>query len=108
MEMRSFAYFFPVYNFNGLLSRVSWVPTMVVIRQTEQCSYLCSTSMHTYYSILINRMCLWPSHFCCLSQFDVDLAKDVASRQMHDDSLQKKLWLRIAKHVIEEEQNINQ
>jgi len=27
---------------------------------------------------------------------------------MHDDSLQKKLWLRIAKHVIEEEQNINQ
>ena len=41
-------------------------------------------------------------------QFDVDLAKEVAGRQMHDDSLQKKLWLRIAKHVIEEEQNINQ
>ncbi|XP_065901474.1 vacuolar protein sorting-associated protein 18 homolog [Dysidea avara] len=40
--------------------------------------------------------------------FDVDLAKEVAGRQMHDDSLQKKLWLRIAKHVIEEEQNINQ
>ena len=27
---------------------------------------------------------------------------------MNDDSLQKKLWLNIAKHVIEEEQNINQ
>lgn len=41
-------------------------------------------------------------------QFDVDLAKVVASQQINDDSLQKKLWLNIAKHVIEEEQNINQ
>ena len=46
-------------------------------------------------------------HHCPL-QFDIDLAKEVASRQMTDDSLQKKLWLNIAKHVIEEEQNINQ
>ena len=46
-------------------------------------------------------------HHCPL-QFDIDLAKDVAGRQMTDDSLQKKLWLNIAKHVIEEEQNINQ
>ena len=71
-------------------------------------------TLHTYTRTHAqSTLVIWvtPLYICtcvAITQFDVDLAKEVASRQMNDDSLQKKLWLNIAKHVIEEEQNINQ
>ncbi len=39
-------------------------------------------------------------------QVDVDLARQNANKPEHDSELCKKLWLRIARHVIEEEKNV--
>lgn len=41
-----------------------------------------------------------------LSKVGVDLAKENASMPEDDEELQKKLWLRIAHHVIEKERNV--
>ena len=37
---------------------------------------------------------------------DVDLAKQSAEKPEEDDELTKKLWLRIARHVVEEQSDI--
>ncbi|XP_033628364.1 vacuolar protein sorting-associated protein 18 homolog [Asterias rubens] len=39
-------------------------------------------------------------------QVDVDLAKQSAEKPEEDDELKKKLWLRIARHVVEEQSDI--
>ncbi|XP_077978049.1 vacuolar protein sorting-associated protein 18 homolog isoform X1 [Glandiceps talaboti] len=40
-------------------------------------------------------------------QVDVELAKANANRPEEDDELRKKLWLRIARHVVEEEKDVS-
>jgi len=44
-----------------------------------------------------------------LLQVDVELAKSIADRpelEQEDEELRRKLWLRIAKHVVQEEKDI--
>ncbi len=41
-----------------------------------------------------------------LSQVDVDLAREIAGTPLRNKDLQRKLWLKIAQHVIKKENNI--
>lgn len=41
-------------------------------------------------------------------KFDIDLAKDQVHKVHNDDERRKKLWLRIARHVVEKEENIKE
>lgn len=44
----------------------------------------------------------------CLTEVDVDLAKSLVKQVQSDDERRKKLWLRIARHVVEKEENIRE
>ena len=37
---------------------------------------------------------------------DVELARQIAGTQLKDEEMQKKLWLKVAQHVIRKEKNI--
>ena len=50
-------------------------------------------------------MMQWSTSFW---QVDVELAKLSAEKPEEDDELKKKLWLRIAKHVVQKQDNIQQ
>jgi hypothetical protein len=39
-------------------------------------------------------------------KIDIDLAKENADKPEDDEALRKKLWLKIARHVVEEEKDI--
>ena len=39
-------------------------------------------------------------------QVDVELARQIAGRELRDEEMQKKLWLKVAQHVIKKEKNI--
>lgn len=43
---------------------------------------------------------------CVCPQVDVDLAKSCADLPEDDEELQKKLWLKIARHVVQEEKDV--
>lgn len=44
--------------------------------------------------------------FLLLLQVDVDLAKSCADLPEDDEELRKKLWLKIARHVVQEEKDV--
>ena len=39
-------------------------------------------------------------------QVDVELARQIAGSELRDEEMQKKLWLKVAQHVIEKEKNM--
>ena len=39
-------------------------------------------------------------------QVDVELARQIAGSELRDEEMQKKLWLKVAQHVINKEKNI--
>ena len=43
---------------------------------------------------------------CVPVQVDVELARQIAGRELRDEEMQKKLWLKVAQHVIKKEKNI--
>jgi hypothetical protein len=42
---------------------------------------------------------------CCV-QVDVELARQIAGSKLRDEEMQKKLWLKVAQHVIRKENDI--
>nr|CAB3267628.1 vacuolar protein sorting-associated protein 18 homolog [Phallusia mammillata] len=59
--------------------------------------------------IIYTVMCLYEEAVAMALKVDVDLAKSIADRQEleeEDEELRKKLWLKIAKHVVQEDKDI--
>lgn len=51
---------------------------------------------------------LWESAVDLALKENIQLAKDIASQPQYDPELQKKLWLKIAKHVVSEKNDIQE
>ena len=45
-------------------------------------------------------------YWLCMTQVDVELARQIAGSELRDVERQRKLWLKVAQHVIKKEKNM--
>lgn len=51
-------------------------------------------------------LCSYIQYWRCTIQVDVELARQIAGSELRDVERQRKLWLKVAQHVIKKEKNM--